>query len=774
MPTPKTVDLAIEGLEQPAEIVIDRWGIPHIRANTRHDVFFAQGFAAARERLWQLDMWRKRGLGRLAADFGPGFLAQDRAARLFLYRGDMAAEWAAYGIPDAQPVTAAFVAGINAWIDRCEAQPSLLPPEYEATGTHPEPFTPEDVLRIRSHGLVRNVLSEVQRAIVMAKAGLETDLARRSVEPPWDIVVPEGLDAAAIPPTVLDTFKLATARLDFNHARMTATLEDAWKWTRVDDLGDVYLQGSNNWAVAPGRTETGRPVLASDPHRAHGLPSLRWIVHLTGPGIDAIGAGEPAVPGISIGHNLHCAFSLTIFPMDQEDLYVYETDPENPNRYRYGEGWEEMRVVEERIVVRGHPDQAVTLKFTRHGPVICEDVEGRKAYAVRSVWFEPGASAYLTSLAYMQATSLAEYEKALEGWATPSVNHVYADTEGNIAWYAAGRAPVRPNWDGLLPVPGDGRYEWRGFHAFSELPRSVNPEKGFFATANEMNLPDGYPYTEKKLGFEWAERSRTTRIHEVLAAQEKHSLADSMALQTDDFSIPARRLKALLAPLSGEGDTADALAMLAEWDGRLSRDSAAAALFELWWSKQLKPTLLDLISSDPDVRPLLVPGDVETLLAMLEAPDPRIAHRDALLLSTLGAAMVDARLRLGQDRGAWRWGALHHGFFEHPLYEILGEMPNVGPHEKGGSGSTPMAAGYRLSDFRVTNGSSFRMVADVGNWDASVCINAPGQSGDPRSPHYGDLAPKWAAGEYVPMVFSRAAVDQAAETILRLKPAEPA
>ena len=771
MTEPAAIDLSVPGLEAPASIVMDRWGIPHIRAATRHDVFFVQGFAAARERLWQLDMWRKRGLGRLAADFGPGFLAQDRASRLFLYRGDMAAEWASYGTAEARAITEAFVAGINAWIDRCAAQPALLAPEFAAMGTAPERWSAGDAVRIRSHGLVRNVLSEVARARVMAKSGLAAETARRALEPEWTPEIPEGVDLGAIPAGVLDVFKLAAARLDFSHGRMTATLDSAWDWTRVDDLGDVYIQGSNNWAVAPARTETGRAILASDPHRAHALPSLRWLVHLTGPGIDAIGAGEPAMPGISIGHNQTCAFSLTIFPMDQEDLYVYETNPENPDEYRYGAGWEAMTTACETIAVRGADSQSVTLKFTRHGPVVFEDAGLHRAYAVRSVWFEPGASAYLSSLGYMDAPDLATYEKALHAWATPSVNHVYADVSGTIAWYAAGRVPIRPNWDGLLPVPGDGRYEWAGFHDFAVLPRSINPARGFVATANEMNLPADYDYAAIKLGFEWAERSRATRIHEVLDSQSAHSLADSVALQTDDVSIPARRIRPMLEGLAGEGDAADALALLAAWDGRLARDSAAAAVFEVWWTKCLRPTLLDLVTMDPEIRPLLAPGDIETLLAMLESQDPRIPDRGALLLATLGKAMVELRLRLGQEPSAWTWGALHHGYFEHPLADILPEMKSVGRLAKGGSGSTPMAASYRATDFRVTSGASFRMVADVGNWDASLCINAPGQSGDPRSAHYDDLAARWAAGAYVPLLYSAAAVDGAAELVIRLSPA---
>lgn len=753
---------AVPGLEQAAEIRIDRWGIPHIRAATRPDVFFVQGFNAARARLWQLDIWRKRGLGRMAADFGPGFLAQDRAARLFLYRGDMEAEWAAYGTPEARPITESFVSGINAWITLTEDDPTLLPPEFAAMDTRPERWEAGDVVRIRSHGLVRNVLSEAARAQVVARAGFETDLARRSIEPPHAIAVPEGLDPAIIPADVLDVFRLATAAPDFSPERLASSLADSGRWSKVSDQGDVYLQGSNNWAVASTHTATGRPILASDPHRAHALPSLRSIVHLTGPGIDVIGAGEPALPGICIGHNGHAAFSLTIFPMDQEDLHTYEINPEDADEYRYAGGWERMVIEKEAVSVRGHVDQIVILKFTRHGPVVHE-IPGY-AFAVRSVWSEPGSSAYFASLAYLGVRSAKEFGAALSHWATPSVNQVYADVSGQVAWFVAGRAPVRPNWDGLMPVPGDGRYEWAGFHRFDELPHTVSPTCGFVATANEMNLPEGFPAETVKLGFEWAERSRSTRIHAVLGAQPAHSMADSMALQTDDLSIPAQRLGALIQSHAGP-----AAAMLRGWDHRLDRRSAAAALQEVWWSKHLKQALLDIVAPDPAVRALMAPGDVESLVAMLETGDRRVADSDALLARTLAAAWADCAGRMGDDPAGWEWGKLHHGAFPHPLSRVA-DLPGVTHLAKGGSGSTVMAATYRLSDFRVTNGASFRMVVDVGNWDSSQAINAPGQSGDPRSPHYADLAPIWAEGGYVPMLYSVAAVDAATQEVIRLVP----
>ena len=770
MPQPQTIDHALPGLEQPAEIVVDRWGIPHIRAATRHDVFFVQGFNAARDRLWQLDTWRKRGLGRLAADHGPGFLAQDRAARLFLYRGDMQAEYAAYGIADAEAVLRAFTDGINAWIALTERQPHLLAREFVATGLRPERFAPADVLRIRSIARVRNVLSEVARARVMARAGLRTDLARRSLEPDHTPVVPDGLDPASIPPDVLDTYRLGTADFDASPERLAAKLTDAWRWTKVTDLGDVVEEGSNNWAIAPSRTATGRPILASDPHRAHALPSLRYIVHLTGPGIDAIGAAEPATPGLHIGHNGRAAFSLTIFPVDQEDLYVYETHPDDPERYRYGDGWERMQSSTERIAVRGEAEQEAVLRFTRHGPVLHEDRAARRAYALRTVWTEPGASPYMASLAYLDATTPDAYASALAHWVSPSTNHVYADVDGNIAWFAAGAAPVRVGWDGLLPVPGNGRYEWRGFVPFAALPQIRNPAKGFVATANEMNLPDSWAWQDWPVGYEWADHSRTGRIHEVLRAQPGHTLDQSLALQTDVLSLPARRLIDLLHALPAEGEAAHGRAVLLAWDHRLSADSAAAALHEVWWVKHLRPALLDRIAGgDAVVRELLVPGDVETLLGLLKHPDERLPDRDGLLAHTLAQAVADCRARMGAPEG-WAWGRLHHGYFPHPLGRIVQDLPDIGPLPNGGSGTCVMSAGYRPSDFRITTGASFRMVLDVGAWDNSRCINAPGQSGDPGSPHYADLAPLWARGESVPMLYSRAAVDAAACLILRLLP----
>ncbi|MBN8897844.1 MAG: penicillin acylase family protein, partial [Rhodospirillales bacterium] len=763
-----TAAYRVPGLEQPAEIVVDRWGIPHIRAASQHDVYFVQGFNIARDRLFQIDLWRKRGLGLMAGDYGAGFVAQDRAARLFIYRGAMQAEWDAYGNPDTQAICTAFAAGINAYLDLAARDPALLPPEFAAMGIAPSRWAPEDVLRVRSHALSRNVEQEAARAQVAARVGLEADLARKNLEPAWTLRLPEGLDPADIPPEVLDVYWLATVDPDISPERLAATRAQAWTWTKVNDFDEVKqdasAQGSNNWVVSGGRTASGRPILASDPHREYRNPSVRYVVHLTAPGLDVIGATEPPTPGVFIGHNDRIAFGLTIFPMDQEDLYVYETHPDDPDQYRYGDGWERMTVLREEIPVRGEAPEVVTLRFTRHGPVVHADPARHRAFAIRSVWSEPGTSAYMGRLAYMTAGSVAEFGAALRNWHAPTVNQICADQAGDIGWFAVGKTPRRPNWDGLLPVPGDGRYEWDGFHPLEDLPRVINPARGFVATANEMNMPADYPASERKLGFEWAERSRSTRIHEVLDAQPKHSVADSMALQCDVFSVPARRVAPLLA---GMTEPAEALALLRDWDFQLRVDSAAAALFEVWWVKHLKPTLLDTVTQDPIARPLLAPGDNETMLALLEG-----GRLGGLIEATLRDAMATCRRLLGNDPAGWRWGALHHGYFPHVLSRVAdpATFRDVGKLPTGGSGSTPMNTTYRGTDFRLTVGASFRMVVDVGAWDQSKVINTPGQSGNPSSPHYDDLGPLWARGEYVPMLYSKEAVDAAAELRITLTP----
>ncbi|WP_333585289.1 penicillin acylase family protein, partial [Phenylobacterium sp.] len=751
----------VAGLEAAAEIRTDHWGVAHIYADSVRDAFFLQGYNVAQDRLWQVDLWRKRGLGLLARDFGESYAAQDRAARLFLYRGDMDAEWAAYG-PNAKAYAEAFVAGLNAYVAEIDSGQRPLPTEFALTNTRPDAWRPEDVVRIRSHGLTRNAGAEVERALITCAAGLGANALNRKLEPDHALTWPEGLDPCAIPADVLADYRLGTDGVRFEAGRLV---------TAALDIPPEAI-GSNNWTVAPSRTATGRPILANDPHRAHGAPSLRYIVHLEAPGFSVIGAGEPALPGVSIGHNGQIAFGLTIFPADQEDLYVYELHPENPDLYRYGEGWEAMTTVEEQVPVRGGAPQSATLRFTRHGPVLKIDPANRRAFALRSVWGNPGSSAYFGSADYMTARDWNEFQTALARFGAPSENQVYADTAGNIGWQAAGFVPRRRNWDGLTPVPGDGRYEWDGFLPAAELPGAYNPPAGWLASANQFNLPADYP-RDRIVGFEWSNDARMRRISQVLAADTRHSLEASMALQTDPTNITAARLIPLVeAMATRDAEALAAQRLLRGYDGRATVESGPAALYEVWLFKHLGRATVER-QAPAAARALIGAGDLPAVMDHLEALRP--AERDPILSASLAAAFAEVRGALGSDTAGWAWGDLHQARFEHPLFALAPpedrEAMAAGPAPVAGTMLSPLAATWRGSDYRITAGGSFRMVLDVGDWDNSRVINTPGQSGDPASPHFADLFPLWAQGRYVPMVYTRPAVEAATARVQLLTPA---
>lgn len=777
---PATTTLQVAGLKQPVEILVDKWGVPHIYARNFDDGFFAQGFNAARDRLFQIDLWRRRGLGTLAEVLGPGYVEQDRATRLFLYRGDMEKEWAAYG-PDARRIATAFVAGINSYIDWLSGHPERLPLEFKLLGYAPSKWEASDVVRIRSHGLIGNLPGEVARAATVCrtdvKNGPKYDEVRKQLEPPWETKVPDGLDPC-LPKDVLKTFTLATQNVTIT--------KEAISGSQAVRIGfeDRAFEGSNNWTIAPSKSATGRAILANDPHRAYSTPSLRYIVQLSLPGLSIVGAGEPALPGISIGHNGAIAFGLTIFEIDQEDLYAYELNPANAREYRYKGGWEPMRLVHEKILVKGAGSVDADLAFTRHGPVIWSD--NKRAYAVRSCWMEPGMAPYFGSVWYMRAKSFREFQRAMLHWGSPTENMVYADTKGDIGWIPGGLAPIRPNWDGLMPVPGDGRYEWAGFWPGDKLPSSHNPANGYITTSNEMNLPADYPYKERKLGFEWADPSRHARIDEVLKSLPRVSIEDSLKLQTDLTSIPSRRVVTLLARLrSDDAKTKAALDLLRGWDGVERADSAQAALMEVWISHHLNKQFVQAVLPKNAAETIDSP-DMAVMLDALEKPETRFVSdqngtaaekRDRLLLTSLASAYIEMEQLQGPNASAWQWGKLHHALPRHPLYQaVTGDLRaklQPGPFSVPGGPYTPNVSGYRASDFEHLGGPSFRMVVDVGNWDNSRAVNYPGQSGNPDDAHYQDLVQMWLTGEYFPMLYTRAAVEKNTEVRLLLKPVKP-
>lgn len=767
----------VNGLQAPAKVIVDRWGIAHIRAGTVHDAFFAQGWNAARDRLWQIDLWRKRGLGHLAASFGPNYVAQDRAARLLLYRGSMAAEWAHYPA-GARAETEAFVAGINAFVAAIAAGHEKLPREFALTGTSPERWSADDVVRIRSHALVSNVAEEVERARLFCDGGAAYAAMHRPIAPAHAIKVPAGLDPCSIPAGVLNDYLLGTRGVSFSStALVEAGLPDAvWADSKARAADQ---EGSNNWAIDAAHSASGRPIVANDPHRAHGVPSLRYLVDMAAPGLHIAGAGEPALPGVSFGHNDQVAWGLTIFPADQEDLYVYETSADHPGAYLYEGKWEPLRIERETIPVKGAPAREVELAFTLHGPVIHRD--GKHLFALRTAWNEPGGAGYFNAAWLYRANGWSDFARAHDRWSSPPLNLVYADVHGDIGWLPSAFIPQRKGWDGLLPVPGDGRYEWHGMIPGAELPAIRNPASGHVATANAMNLPPDWPSETRPISFVWSDPSRIDEIEATLSAKAKFTLDDMTRLQTDTNSRLALRATALLRDFStDDADARAAIALLRGWDGNESADSAAAALAEVWLATHLSPVAAHVIAKGPLAQALenASTGGVIDFLARTDpalGADPAQARR-TILATSLAAAWRDTAAQLGPDPAKWRWGDLHKAAWAPALAAAMpasacGEW-SVGPVGVGGSGSTPMATWDGRNAYGVTGGASVRLVMDVGAWDNSLVTNTPGQSGDPASPHYRDLLPVWAAGRYVPFVYSDAAVEAAAERVITLTPAK--
>jgi len=726
-----TVSLAAEnvtvpGLEKQVEILRDRWGVPHIYASTIHDLFFAQGYITANDRLFQIDLWRRAGTGKLAEVMGAAAVERDKLARAVAFHGDWAAEWAAYG-PDTKAIVAAFTGGINAYI---RGLGSKLPPEFQIAGYAPGLWVPEDCLsRVAGLTMTGNLSREVSHAEDIQRWGLERARKLIRLEPPIPLEVPKSLDLGDITGGILKAYR--------------------------ETVGPVRLtteQGSNNWVVDGTMTATGRPVLANDPHRPVQLPSLRKTVHLVGPGWNAIGSGEPALPGIALGHNEDIAFGFTIAAIDQQDLYVETVNLASPGEYRYRGKWMKFETARQKIAVKGQGEQDIALRYTVHGPVIYEDAGRHRAYVLRWVGSEPGAAGYLAGLSLARAKDWGEFRAAMSRYRVPGENLVYADTKGNIGWQVGGLTPIRDGWSGLLPVPGaDGRYEWKGFRKSDELPFEFNPPRHYIATANHNIVPPGYGIP---LGYDgWTLPFRIGRIREMLAAGSKFDIPDFERMQQDVTSLPARRLQQILRkwhpePASRAARTVDEIL---KWDAVLRDDSRPALIYEIWMSK------LPAAVFGPDLAAHM---DMEALLRALEQEPNETA-----LAKSLDSALQQIERQFGSQTADWHWGSLHQLTLAHPLGK---REYQLGPVPRPGDGNTVNATSG--ANFRQTNGASWREILDVGDWDRSVITNVPGESGDLESKHYTDLLDDWAHGRYHPLPFSRKAVEAATEERIVLVP----
>jgi penicillin amidase len=778
--------LRARGLTRPVDVLRDASGISHIYAQNEHDLFFAQGYVAATDRLFQLELWRREATGTYAELLGARELGRDIGARLFKFRGDMQTELTRYH-PRGPAIVRAFVDGVNAYIAETERDSSKLPLEFRLLNTKPGHWTPEVVVS-RLGGLLGNVTDELR--ITRAVAAVGPDVVKRveNFHPgDPDLTIDPKIDRSLLGAPILAPYEAFRAPLRFrptdiiasargtneSYLRLARAADSAFEDITVNQRRDI---GSNNWVVSPRLSLSGAALMSNDPHRAQSIPSLRYWVHLVAPGWNVIGGGEPAIPGVSIGHNEFGAWGLTIFATDGEDLYVYETNPTDPRQYRYRGGWETMTSVREVIPVKGAAPATVTLHYTRHGPVVYEDTVHHVAYAVRTAWLEPGSAPYLASLRMDQATTWEEFRDACAFSNIPGENMIWADKRGNIGWQAVGIAPIRPNFSGLVAVPGDGRFEWAGYMPIKEKPHALNPPAGFIATANNDLIPPGYPHMNA-VGYVWTDPFRWARISEVLAAGRKLSVDDMEHLQTDYTSLVARRLVPLLrdasvAPMSSAVD--NARRRLLAWDLVLDKSSVAAGIYETWFRRL-----------DDNVTQLVVPAAARSylrtlgasrLIEALTSPDKSfganpVAARDSLVMRSLAEAVADLTRRYGARDTAWVYGQSHYALISHPLSGAVSDAVrarlDAGPAPRGGDAYTVGATG---NGGNQTSGASFRIVVDVGDWERTVGINTPGQSGNPDNPHYKDLFTRWANDQYFPVPYARSRVEATAESKWVLAP----
>ena len=774
-----TETLKTPGLQQSVEIIRDQWGVNHIYAKNEHDLFYAQGYSAAQDRLFQLEIWRRQATGTVAELLGPQETKRDIGTRLFRFRGNIDKELLHYH-PHGPQIVRAFVEGINAYITEVLKTPDKLPFEFQVLNTKPALWTPEVVIS-RHQGLAYNVRDELNYGRLVKLIGPDKlrDLSwfhptTKSTEP--DLTLHVNGDELFQP--ILELYEAFRLPLKFN-GRATKADEDEANRIKTDAYFDTEKQyvGSNNWVISGNKSSSGYPMLANDPHRAQSTPSLRYLVHLSAPGWNVIGAGEPTLPGISIGHNDYGAWGLTIFETDNEDLYVYDTNPTNPNQYRYKGSWVTMKTLTETIPMKSGAPVVATLKYTRHGPVVFEDKANHKVYAIQAGWLETGCAPYLASLRMNQAKNWSEFRQACSYSRIPGENMIWADKTGTIGWQAVGLSPIRKNYTGLVPVPGDGRFEWAGYLPIQQMPNKLNPPEGYVVTANNNLTPANFP-NRNAIGWTWAAPSRAHRIEEVLNDGKRKNLVDFMALQADYLSIPARTLVPLLQNLSSPNDpTEQALTYLRKWDYKLDPSSVAAAIY-VAWEGQLKEAAYEAYVPQ-NARQYLKTLPSKRVIDWLVTPTPTVtngnllASRDSLLLTCLDRAVAELTTRLGAETEEWSYGQRKnkHITLTHPLSDLVDgpmrEKINLGPVARGGYGETVNAT---ANDLNQTHGASFRILVDTEDWDKTLGINSPGQSGDPASAHYRDLFPIWAENGYFPVFFSEDKVKAVAEKTTVLQP----
>lgn len=822
-------EIKVEGLDGPVDIYRDKMGIPHIYASTTHDLFFAQGYVHAQDRFWQMDFWRHIGSGRLAEMFGEGQVETDMFLRTLGWRNVAEQEYAALG-PDSKAILEAYAEGVNAYIaDREPVELSLeyailtgiLNPDYVI-----EPWTPIHSLtwaKAMAWDLGDNMDTEIERAILLKTL---TPEQLDELYPPY----PE--DRPVIVPVIGEQSSVGSDQFSVNSDQSSVSGDLSAVSARLpitiyQSLADKLVRmeavlgprgagiGSNSWAVSGKLTATGKPLLANDMHLGIQMPSIWYQMSLhcqpvsESCGLEVTGFSFAGVPGIIAGHNNRIAWAYTNLGPDVQDLFIEKINPDNPNQYEYNGEWVDFETRKEIIQVGGGDPVEITVRISRHGPIISDTygplkdqidpeapddkafkdeagIELPEHYAIALAWTALTPSSPFEAIwGFNNAQNWEEFRAAARGFHVPAQNLLFADADGNIGYQTPGDIPIRKKGDGTLPVPGwTDEYEWAGFIPFDELPYALNPQSGYIVTANNQAQPRDYPYPLKPYTY----GERAARIVDMIEnAPGKIDIAYFQKMHGDSKSLNAEALVPVLLSVKLDPELASIRdEFLANWDYQETADSSAAVLFEAFWWNLLTNTFADDLPED------YWPGGgtrwYEVMRRLVQQPESRwwddqstadkVERRDDIFAKSFAQA-VKCEIcvkKFGRDIAQWKWGELHTATFRNQTLGKSGIGPiealfNRGPFVTGGGEGAVNATGWPLGkSFEVDWLPSEREIVDLSNLNNSLALHTTGQSGHAYHPHYDDMAPLWATVQYYPMWWEQESVIADAEGHLRLMP----
>jgi penicillin amidase len=726
-------EVIVSGMNNAVEVTRDKNGVPHITAQSEKDLYIAQGYVQAQDRLFQMDLSRRQASGMLSEVVGVATIEKDKFFRTLGLRRAAEASYPEYN-QSSKDAMQWFADGINAFMKKAKAE-GTLPLEFKLLKYEPAEWTPIDSLTIGKY------MAFDLGGHWSGQAFRYWALGTFPKEKAYDLFPSYPKDA----PEILSAYREVDMNLEKSFASAVIPPE---------------FNGSNNWAVSGEKSESGKPLLADDPHLSLATPSIWYQMHLQSDSMNVSGVIFAGVPGIILGHNDHIAWGVTNTGPDVQDLYIEKRNPVNPHQFLYNGKWENAKVFKEPIAVKDEKTLDYEVVETRHGPIMSEFAFDKKQDTVLSMKWTAlmPSTEFQAVLSINKAKDWNEFEQALEDFHVPTQNFVFAGSDGTIAYKANGKIPIRKKGDGMIPVPGwTDEYEWEGFIPYDELPRTVNPEEGFVATANNKVIDDSYPY---HISHHWAQPYRYMRIKEVLEKKDKLTLNDMKKLQMDQRNLYAEEfLPSILERISvadlNKAEKAS-VNLLSKWKMADDKDLAAPLLFHMLM-KEIPLTLFkDAVPKEMDALFEGKQGIVDELLRRAFKGDESEwfsdkGGLDQVLLTSFENVVASLNEEYGDDPEAWKWGDYHQLYFGHPLSSASPVLKWLFNHEKpvpvGGSQITVGAANYNEEGI-VNHGASWRFVIDAANLNKGHHIVGPGQSGHVRSNWYQDQLQDWVNGTY--------------------------